>query len=380
MRRRRFQKGSLQLRKHADRRVWVVLYYDNNGERRYHTLGWATEMNKGQADEKRQEFMRGINGGEGRSAGSIRPPTVAEFLDQVYLPFYLGKWKESTAGTSENRLRHHIVKELGAFRLQDLTLAALQQYLERKAASGLSFSVVDHLRWDLSSMFDMAVSEKVVNFNPTASLYTPRSAKRSGSQTMSAEEVELALGAVEFREKVILQLAVFGGMRPGELLAIQRGHVRPDASVIEIRQRVYRGKFASPKNGLVRTIAVPPSTAALLRDWMEKAVDQSPEAYVFAGETGQPLWRSSLLEDHVRAKLEPIGLGWVNFQVLRRTHASLGHEAKVDPKVSADQRGHGIGVALDVYTKSSMKDRATAAKQLEDSVLTKAVRSRKKAS
>lgn len=31
MRRRRFQKGSLQLRKHADRRVWVVLYYDERG-------------------------------------------------------------------------------------------------------------------------------------------------------------------------------------------------------------------------------------------------------------------------------------------------------------------------------------------------------------
>jgi len=76
--------------------------------------------------------------------------------------------------------------------------------------------------------------------------------------------------------------------------------------------------------------------------------------------------------------LEPIGLGWVNFQVLRRTHASLGHHAKVDPKVSADQRGHGIGIALDVYTKSSMKDRATAAKQLEDSVFTKVVRARKK--
>lgn len=62
MRRRRFQKGSLQLRKHAERRVWVILYYDERGERRYHTLGWASEMNKGQADEKRQEFMRNING------------------------------------------------------------------------------------------------------------------------------------------------------------------------------------------------------------------------------------------------------------------------------------------------------------------------------
>jgi hypothetical protein len=85
-----------------------------------------------------------------------------------------------------------------------------------------------------------------------------------------------------------------------------------------------------------------------------------------------------LLEDHIRAKLKPIGLGWVNFQVMRRTHASLGHHAKVDPKESADQRGHGIGVALDVYTKSSIEDRAAAAKQLEESVLTSDVRTRKR--
>ena len=112
----------------------MVLYYDEKSERRYHTLDWASEMNKGQADEKRQEFMREINGGA-RTTGAIRPPTVAEFLNEVYLPFYLGKWKESTAGTSENRLRHHIEKELGGHRLQDLTLAPLQQFLERKGGS-----------------------------------------------------------------------------------------------------------------------------------------------------------------------------------------------------------------------------------------------------
>ncbi len=85
-----------------------------------------------------------------------------------------------------------------------------------------------------------------------------------------------------------------------------------------------------------------------------------------------------MIEGHIRAKLEPIGLGWVNFQIMRRTHASLGHGAKVDPKVSAGQRGHGIGVALDVDAKSSIEDRATAAKQLGDSVLTKPVRARKR--
>jgi hypothetical protein len=160
----------------------VVLYYDEKRERRYHTLGWASEMTKGTADEKRQEFMREINGG-GRTTGAIRPPTVAEFLEQVYLPFYRGKWKESTAGTSENRLRHHIGKELGTQRLEHLTLSPLQQFLEQKAVSGLSFSVVDHIRWDLSSMFEMAVSEKVIAVNPTTALYTPKTAKRSETQS-----------------------------------------------------------------------------------------------------------------------------------------------------------------------------------------------------
>ena len=77
-------------------------------------------------------------------------------------------------------------------------------------------------------------------------------------------------------------------------------------------------------------------------------MDRDPQAHVFAGETGQPLWKSSRLEDHIKAKLEPIGPGWVNFQIWRRTHASFGHKAEVNPKVAADNRGHGIGVALDV--------------------------------
>jgi integrase len=172
---------------------------------------------------------------------------------------------------------------------------AADQFLEQKATAGLSFSIVDHLRWDLTSMFELAVSERAISVNPATALYTPKIAKRGATQAMSANQVEQALAALEFREQVILQLSIFAGMSPGELLAIQRENVSPDGSVIEIRRRVYRGKFADPKNGLVRTVAVPPQTASVLHELMEMAVDGNPGAYVFAGETGQPLWRSSLL-------------------------------------------------------------------------------------
>ena len=45
-----------------------------------------------------------------------------------------------------------------------------------------------------------------------------------------------------------------------------------------------------------------------------------------------------------------VGLEWATFQVLRRTNASLSRKAKIDDKVSADQRGHGLGVSMEVYS------------------------------
>ncbi len=61
----------------------------------------------------------------------------------------------------------------------------------------------------------------------------------------------------------------------------------------------------------------------------------------------------------------------VDFQVMRATYASIGHRLKLDPKVTADQRGHGVGVAIAEYTKTSVKDRAIAARKLEQEVLGK---------
>ena len=72
---------------------------------------------------------------------------------------------------------------------------------------------------------------------------------------------------------------------------------------------------------------------------MNTAVGSDPNAYVFANEKGRPVWRDTLMYDHIRPKLKPHGLEWVDFQVMRATHASIGHRLRLDPKVTADQRG-----------------------------------------
>lgn len=371
VKRRRFQKGSLQLRRRGKVKKWVVLYYDDGGHRRYHTLGVGS-LTKTAAQQLRDDFMRSVNGSEEPETGGLRAVLLREFVVQVYLPFQRGKWKRSTQGTSENRIRHHVLTELGDTALKDFTLRPLQGFLERKADAGLSFSVVDHLRWDLSAIFEMAVAEKVVTANPATRLYTPKNAPKGRTRAMTAEEVSIALGAFEPRERLLLHMAIFAGFRPGEMLALQRRHVSEDATVVKVEQRVYRGDIDRPKTDPSRReVAIPPRTAELLREWMNVAVGPQTEAYVFAGEKGKPIWKDTLMYDYIRPKLKPLGLEWVDFQVMRATHASIGHRLKLDPKVTADQRGHGVGVAIEEYTKTSVKDRAIAARKLEEEVLGK---------
>jgi integrase len=329
-------------------------------------------MTKTDANTKRDEFMHTVNGSDEPEVGGIRPVLLREFIAQKYLPFQRGKWKKSTQGTSENRIMHHVVKGLGDTALKDFSLTSLQAFLESKAEAGLSFSVVDHLRWDLSAILEMAVAEKVIASNPGSRLYTPKRAPKGTTRAMSVDEVNAALGAVELREQLLLHMAIFSGFRPGEMLGLQRRHVGEEATVVKVEQRVYRGDIDNPKtNPSRREVAIPPRTAELLLKWMSSAVGPEPEAYVFVGKRGKPIWRDTLLYDHIRPKLKPLGLEWVDFQVMRATHASIGHRLKLDPKVTADQRGHGVGVAIEEYTKTSVKDKAVAARKLEEAVLGK---------
>jgi hypothetical protein len=73
----------------------------------------------------------------------------------------------------------------------------------------------------------------------------------------------------------------------------------------------------------------------------------------------------------MQPRLEEIDLGWAGFQILRKTNASLSKKAGVDPKVASDQRGHGLGVSMEVYTSSDMEQKREAVRKLEAAVLRK---------
>lgn len=240
----------------------------------------------------------------------------------------------------------------------------MQQFLDAKAASGLSQSVVAHLRWDLRQIFRLALADGIIDKNPAEVLVIPK-AKHKLSRGMSIPEVRLILSALQVPNLLIAKLATITGMRPGEILGLQWRHIQPGRIVVE--QRIYRRKIDTPKSHKShREAAITKSTEHLLALWRSKLPPTGPEDWVFPSDNMRtPLDRSNVLYRQIRPALAKVGLGWVDFQVMRRTHSSLMSERKTDPKWTADQLGHTLDVDLNVYARTSPEVRASALEELE---------------
>jgi integrase len=90
---------------------------------------------------------------------------------------------------------------------------------------------------------------------------------------------------------------------------------------------------------------------------------------VFPSEKGTtPLARVNCWRRHFKPRLEAVGLGWVNFQVMRRTHSCLLAELGVESKVRADQMGHTMDVNENVYARASLSRRQRAVQALEEAL------------
>ena len=187
---------------------------------------------------------------------------------------------------------------------------------------------------------------------------------------LTEKEVSTYLEVFDLREKLIARLAIFEGLRPGEILALRWRSL--DGEKLRVEDRVYKRVLNTPKNGKAREGAISDGTLSLIREWAELAENPSPDGFVFPSEKLTPplsldnLWRRSM-----EPKLSNVSLEWATFQVLRKTNASLSKKAGVDPKVASDQRGHGLGVSLEVYTTSDLEQKRAAVKKLEAAVLGK---------
>lgn len=365
MRRKRFQRGSLTTRKRSGKNYWFAQWREE-GRPRTKEIGLCSKMAKITAEGILQDILKPVNEGVERSVS--KELTFESFVELTYLPVYKGKWKNSTAMTEENRIQFHLVGTLGEERMRSITREQLQELLECKAKQ-CGRSMVDHMRFRLRSIFELAMSERVVEFNPATSLFTPRRCQPSRPRRVLAPSQAGALiQLLERREGVIARLATWEGMRPGEILALRVSDL--DGDSLWVRRRLYKGELDDPKNERsARQVALTLGTKTLLEVWVQTLNTGSDSDWLFPSENGTPIRRENLWPRYILPKLQAADLAWATFQVMRRSFATWAKKAGVDAHTRSAQMGNTVDVNENEYAVTSFEQKLAAVRLLETAVV-----------
>jgi integrase len=171
-------------------------------------------------------------------------------------------------------------------------------------------------------------------------------------------------------------LALFTGMRLGEVLALRWGRVDLDRKIILVREALEETKahgvrFKLPKSKAGRRdVTLPDLLTDTLRDFRKEQLELrvklgagrlADDALLFAGTDGElpSQKRSSKAWGDLAAQIEMPG---ITFHALRHTHASQLIDANVDIVTISKRLGHAKpDITLRIYAHLFRKDDGKAA-------------------
>lgn len=188
-------------------------------------------------------------------------------------------------------LRVHINPTFESLPLTRVSGAAVRQWNSDLRSGTISETTAAKAYRLLRQILETAVDDRLIRQNPCRikGAATERSKER---QIPSLEEVERLADAIEPRYRAMVLIAAFASLRKGECLGLARRHVVTDASPATIT--VERARIETNAHGMMfqepkteagnRTVALPSSLVAAVRDHLEQWVEPGADALLFTAE------------------------------------------------------------------------------------------------
>jgi integrase len=351
-------KGNLSRRGERSWRLKYDLVSDGNGQRqtRYVTLRGT----KAQAQAQAAKILADIAGGVHVDPSS---ETVARFVER-----WLRDWADANVSNQTwqgyaQMLRKHLCTRIGSVPIQKLRASDLQTVYAAMAQDGLADRTRLHLHRIVHVMLKHAAQWGVVARNVADAIDAPR-VRTHEIEILTPAQVQTVLTTLRDTPLYpIVATALGTGLRRGELLALRHQDIDLDGSTLRVEQALeetQRGGliFKSPKTRYGRrTITLPPSTVAVLREHWKVQQEQrlalglgraESASLVFADWDGSPRSPRTLTQQWRKA-MDKAGLT-VTFHSLRHSHASTLIAAGLDVLTISRRLGHGSpAITLGVY-------------------------------
>ena len=336
------------------------------------------------------EIMRGQNQGL-ESIGSVTPFRI--FVESDYKKAVLPLLAMPVQKNYNIVLRSRLLPDFGDLPLRELTARRLQAYFVN-LQGGHATKV--KTRDVLASVLNAAVQFGLLTTTPLTDVRLPPNKERGRKKpTITYDEFERLVNAMAEPYSTMVYICVLAALRVSELLALKWEDVGPDFIMVD--ERFCRGDLSKTKTpASCAPVAVHPRVIQRIDALKQKSVtvnwgkggakktfklvrSDAPYDLVFQSlKSGGPMSDHNILVRHIKPVAKKLGLGLVNWQVLRRSYATWLIACGADPKSAQAQMRHaGPQQTLEIYAQVVSETQRRAVNTLMDDMDKKAAESSK---
>ena len=313
------------------------------------------------------------------SRGSYIEPTKITVAD--FVRARVDQWEAAPAGITARTAQryrqlteHQIVPFLGAKTLQKLTRLDIEHWHNTLHRAGLAARTIGHAHRVLHQALNDAESDGIVAKNVCRLHRPPKVAERAMVIVQDVLGFIAKIGGS--RLYVHALLALVGGLRLGEVLALRDRHVDLEKKMLHVREAIEDTKahgirIKSPKTKAGRRDITLPDIAVaalsehrrqLLETRMKLGAGKLPDdALLFTTLDGRPLRPGNVSSDWGEIAAS-VGMPEISFHGLRHTHASQLIASGVDIVTISKRLGHAKpSVTLAIYAHMFHTDDRKAA-------------------
>jgi integrase len=275
--------------------------------------------------------------------------TFAEYVQTVWLPSK--QVETSTLAAYRSYLDKHFIPVFGRRPMGKILPTEVQRWVTTATEHGLSAASVGKYHTMLNSIFERALVDRVVTFNPCAHTELPKRVKKK-SRTLTPDEYDAILAALPAQHRLMVETAINTGLRWGELIALKPRHLdlttrrlTVEETIVEVSiknsptgQRMLTKPY--PQDNEPRTMGLPLELVAQLAESITTRGLKAGDL-LFATREGTPFSRNTFRTRVWRPAVTASGVDFhVRVHDLRHAHASWLLAGGSDLKSVMDRMGH----------------------------------------
>jgi integrase len=380
LKRKRIQTGSVRLREDGDPAWWEGFYRENVvteagktvRKRRAVNLGSVKEISSEKAArQKLAVILEPINDVK------CKPKKMMTFRGFVakYRSLKLVNKKGTTVHGYETNIRAHYLPAFGDMQMSEISIEAVQTFLNQKADEGKAVQTLKNLKWGLSSIFVAAVKYGYTTSNPARGADLPPEGIREQKKLPTGNQLIQLINALEEPISTLVYLVSVTSIRPEEL-AFKWLDLVAETRNLWVVRAVNKGKLHTPKyhraNRPIRLTEADVERLLALKERM-KAQDDD---WMFPNRIKKgkimkpgPIWHETLLARRIQPVADELGLPHITWRLLRHWGATQMVEERVPIKAAQERLGHSRpDILLKIYAHVLDASADAAAESLSGAV------------